>query len=271
MYSTQRPQTKNYKIHFKHLKEKNISKQSELKTDFASICPLVPASSPNVRKHSLDSTLAGFWAGRRVRFFCSAVLNITNSEKIKAIRRRREEKENGGNTGIALVVQIGSRACLPLISLVSRVIARAQRCVRVYPVSGSCVFICSTGCSIQLVQGGDGAGEAGGAGHWLSSSAQTCCGHPVRPFAFFSAAKLSWRPSLCSRRDRREEQRQPGSRTDSLTLRHMTVFCCHFCKRQRLATSEQWTLRLSVHFFPHDKEGNISNQWKLLTFLGNNK
>lgn len=33
--------------------------------------------------------------------------------------------------------------------------------------------------------------------HWLSSSAQTCCGHPVRPFTFFSVPKDSCRPSVC--------------------------------------------------------------------------
>lgn len=33
-------------------------------------------------------------------------------------------------------------------------------------------------------------------GHWLSSKAQTCCGHPVRPFTFFSAPKDSCRPSV---------------------------------------------------------------------------
>lgn len=33
--------------------------------------------------------------------------------------------------------------------------------------------------------------------HWLSSRAQTCCGHPVRPFTFFSVPKDSCRPSVC--------------------------------------------------------------------------
>lgn len=35
----------------------------------------------------------------------------------------------------------------------------------------------------------------GWGGHWFSSRAQTCCGHPVRPFAFFSAPMVSCRPS----------------------------------------------------------------------------
>lgn len=35
------------------------------------------------------------------------------------------------------------------------------------------------------------------AGHWFSSRAQTCCGHPVRPFTFFSVPKDSCRPSVC--------------------------------------------------------------------------
>lgn len=31
----------------------------------------------------------------------------------------------------------------------------------------------------------------------MSSRAQTCCGHPVRPFTFFSAPNDSCRPSVC--------------------------------------------------------------------------
>lgn len=38
-------------------------------------------------------------------------------------------------------------------------------------------------------------------GHWLSSRAQTCCGHPVRPLTFFSAPKESCTPSVCGRRE----------------------------------------------------------------------
>lgn len=35
----------------------------------------------------------------------------------------------------------------------------------------------------------------------MSSRAQTCCGHPVRPFTFFSVPKDSCRPSVCDTRN----------------------------------------------------------------------
>lgn len=50
------------------------------------------------RKHSLDSRLEAFWAGRQKSFFsCSAVLNITNSEKIK--KKKNSQKTPGGTRG----------------------------------------------------------------------------------------------------------------------------------------------------------------------------
>lgn len=72
-----------------------------------------------------------------------------------------------------------------------RLVARTWRWVYFHPVSGfysvpSLLFF-----YYYLKE------EAGC--HWLSSRAQTCCGHPVRPFTFFSVPKDSCRPSVSSR------------------------------------------------------------------------
>lgn len=49
----------------------------------------------------------------------------------------------------------------------------------------------------RVHQGVFGGSLRPGGGHWFSSRAQTCCGHPVRPFTFFSGPKESCRPSVC--------------------------------------------------------------------------
>lgn len=55
-------------------------------------------------------------------------------------------------------------------------------------------------------------------GHWLSSRAQTCCGHPVRPFTFFSAPKDSCRPSVCDTRNTKSSSAGGQINTGSLAL-----------------------------------------------------
>lgn len=54
--------------------------------------------------------------------------------------------------------------------------------------------------------------------HWLSSRAQTCCGHPVRPFTFFSAPKDSCRPSVCDTRNTKSSSAGGQINTGSLAL-----------------------------------------------------
>lgn len=128
-------------------------------------------------------------------------------------------------------------ACFSLLNL-----ARfAHHCTRAAVCSRSasqwflcvCVFFLSAPESAGArwwMEEGDGAG----AGHWLSSRAQTCCGHPVRPFAFFSAVKLSCRPSLCGGTEQQSKVRQeaePSAPYDD-TSRHISAFAVTSPKRQ---------------------------------------
>lgn len=82
-----------------------------------------------------------------------------------------------------------------------RLVARTQRWVYFHPVSGfysdpSLLFFFYYYYYLKE--------EAGC--HWLSSRAQTCCGHPVRPFTFFSVPKDSCRPSVCDTKNTPNDQ-----------------------------------------------------------------
>lgn len=67
-------------------------------------------------------------------------------------------------------------------------------------------------------------------GHWLSSRAQTCCGHPVRPFTFFSVPKDSCRPSVCDTKNtpnyhhQQQQQRQRQQRRQEATNKPQSVW-----------------------------------------------
>lgn len=69
--------------------------------DIASIRPLFSASAPNVKKTLTWLQIRRVLSGKAEEFFfsCSAVLNITNSEKIKKKTKKNSQKTPGGTRG----------------------------------------------------------------------------------------------------------------------------------------------------------------------------
>lgn len=70
-------------------------------------------------------------------------------------------------------------------------------------------------------------------GHWLSSSAQTCCGHPVRPFTFFSAPKDSCRPSVCDTKNtpnyHQQQEEEEEEKATGCNLGLLCTFSAYYC------------------------------------------
>lgn len=72
--------------------------------------------------------------------------------------------------------------------------------------------------------------------HWLSSRAQTCCGHPVRPFTFFSVPKDSCRPSVCDTKNtpnyhhhQQQQQQQEATNKPQSVWTFSADYCISCC------------------------------------------
>lgn len=70
----------------------------------------------------------------------------------------------------------------------------------------------------------------------MSSRAQTCCGHPVRPFTFFSVPKDSCRPSVCDTKNtpnyhhhQRQQQQQEATNKPQSVWTFSADYCISCC------------------------------------------
>lgn len=134
--------------------------------------------------------------------------------------------------GAALLRPLPSPRLLASSSPNLLLVARTQRWVCLHPVSG---FYSDPSPFMVFYYYYYYLKEKAGC-HWLSSRAQTCCGHPVRPFTFFSVPKDSCRPSVCDTKNtpnyhhhQQQQQQQEATNKPQSVWTFSADYCISCC------------------------------------------